>query len=164
MLLRTLGHMHFWIMVFSVYIPRSGVAKRYGKSIFSFWGTTILFFIVAAPLYRRRKWQPTPVFLPRILWTEEPGKLLSIGSHKVGHDWSDLACMHALENWMATHSSILAWRIPGTEDPGGLPSMVSHRVRHNWSDLAAATAPIYILTKSVGQLPFLHTLSSIYYL
>ena len=39
---------------------------------------------------------------------------------------------------MATHSSILAWRIPGTGEPGGLPSMRSHRVRHDWSDLAAA--------------------------
>ena len=39
---------------------------------------------------------------------------------------------------MATHSSILAWRIPGTEEPGGLPSLGSHRVRHDWSDLAAA--------------------------
>ena len=42
------------------------------------------------------------------------------------------------EKEMATHSSILAWRIPGTEEPGGLPSMGSHRVGHNWSDLAAA--------------------------
>ena len=32
---------------------------------------------------------------------------------------------------MATHSSILAWRIPGTEEPGGLPSVGSHRVRHD---------------------------------
>jgi len=39
---------------------------------------------------------------------------------------------------MATHSSVLAWRIPGTGEPGGLPSMGSHRVRHDWSDLAAA--------------------------
>ena len=45
---------------------------------------------------------------------------------------------HALEKEMATHSSVLAWRIPGTEDPGGLPSMGSHRVGHNCSDLAAA--------------------------
>ena len=35
---------------------------------------------------------------------------------------------HALEKEMATHSSVLAWRIPGTEEPGGLPSMASHRV------------------------------------
>ena len=41
---------------------------------------------------------------------------------------------------MATHSSVLAWRIPGTEEPGGLLSMGLHRVRHNRSDLAAAAA------------------------
>ena len=46
----------------------------------------------------------------------------------------------ALEKEMATHSSVLAWRLPGTEEPGGLPSMRSHRVRHDWSDLAAAAA------------------------
>ena len=38
---------------------------------------------------------------------------------------------HALEKEMATHSSVLAWRIPGTEEPGGLPSMGSHRVGHD---------------------------------
>ena len=38
---------------------------------------------------------------------------------------------HALEKEMATHSSVLAWRIPGTGEPGGLPSMGSHRVGHN---------------------------------
>ena len=47
---------------------------------------------------------------------------------------------HALEKEMATHSSILAWRIPGTGEPGGLPSMGSHRVGQDWSDLAAAAA------------------------
>ena len=47
---------------------------------------------------------------------------------------------HALEKEMATHSSVLAWRIPGTGEPGGLPSMGSHRVGHDWSDLAAAAA------------------------
>ena len=41
---------------------------------------------------------------------------------------------------MATHSSVLAWRIPGTGKPGGLPSMGSHRVGHDWSDLASAAA------------------------
>ena len=41
---------------------------------------------------------------------------------------------------MATHSSVLAWRIPGTAEPGGLPSMGSHRVGHDWSDLVAAAA------------------------
>ena len=46
----------------------------------------------------------------------------------------------ALEKEMETHSSVLAWRIPGTGEPGGLPSMGSHRVRHDWNDLAAAAA------------------------
>jgi len=41
---------------------------------------------------------------------------------------------------MATHSSVLAWRIPGMAEPGGLPSVGSHRVGHDWSDLAAAAA------------------------
>ena len=45
---------------------------------------------------------------------------------------------HPLEKEMASHSSVLAWRIPGTGEPGGLPSMGLHRVGHNWSDLAAA--------------------------
>ena len=47
---------------------------------------------------------------------------------------SDFTCMfhlHALEKEMATHSSVLAWRIPGTGEPGGLPSMGLHRVRHD---------------------------------
>ena len=45
-----------------------------------------------------------------------------------------------IEKEMATHSRILAWRIPGTGEPGGLPSVGSHRVRHDRSDLAVAAA------------------------
>ena len=41
---------------------------------------------------------------------------------------------------MATHSSVLAWRIPGTEEPVELPTMGSHRVGHDWNDLLAAAA------------------------
>ena len=60
-----------------------------------------------------------------------------------------------LEELMATHSSVLAWRIPGTGEPGGLPSMGSHRVGHDWSNLAAAeeelknkhTETIYTITE-----------------
>ena len=62
---------------------------------------------------------------------EEPGGLLSIGLHRVGHERSDLARMHALQKEMATHFHILAWRIPGTEGPAGLPSVGSHRVGHD---------------------------------
>ena len=46
---------------------------------------------------------------------------------------------------MATHSSVLAWRIPGTGEPGGLPSMGSHRVGHDSSDLTAAAAAVHTL-------------------
>ena len=47
-----------------------------------------------------------------------------------------------VEKERATHSSVLAWRIPGMGEPGGLPSMGSHRVEHDWSDLAAAAAAV----------------------
>ena len=52
---------------------------------------------------------------------------------------------HALEKEMATHSSVLAWRIPGTGEPGGLLSMGSHRVGHDWSNLAARAAAFWWL-------------------
>ena len=54
---------------------------------------------------------------------------------------------HALEKEMATHSSVLAWRIPGTGEPGGLLSLGSHRLRHDWSNLAAS----YETGDSVGK-------------
>ena len=79
----------------------------------------------------------------QIPWTEEPGRLQSMGSLRVGQDWATSISLftfhfHALEKEMATLSSVLAWRIPGTGESGGLPSMGSHRVRHYWSNLAAA--------------------------
>ena len=91
----------------------------------------------------RRQWQPTPVLLP--------GKFHDRGAwwatvHKVAKsrtwlsDFSFPFHFHALEKEMATHSSVLAWRIPGTGKPGGLPSVGSRRVGHDWSDLAAAAA------------------------
>ena len=99
----------------------------------------------------------------RIPWTKESGGLPSIGSYRVGHNWSNLAAAAAaatiywgfpcsavvknppatqvtrvwclgredpLEKKMATHSSILDWRIPQTEEPGRLQSMGLQRVRH----------------------------------
>ena len=59
-------------------------------------------------------------------------------------DFTVIFHIHALEKEMATHSSILVWRIPGTKEPSGLPSMGSYRVGHDWSDLAVAVA-IHIL-------------------
>ena len=66
--------------------------------------------------------------------------------HGVAKSWTWLSgfpftfYFHALEKEMATHSSVLAWRIPGMGEPGGLLSMGSHRVGHDWRDLAAAAA------------------------
>ena len=83
----------------------------------------------------------------KIPWIEEPGRLESMGSLRVGHDWATSLSLftftfhfHELEKEMATHSSVLAWRIPEMGEPGELPSMRSHRVRYDWSDLAAAAA------------------------
>ena len=73
---------------------------------------------------------------------QAPGEIVKLREawyaavHGVAKNWT----WHALEKEMATHSSVLAWRIPGMAEPGGLPSMGSHRVGHNWSDLAVAAA------------------------
>ena len=87
---------------------------------------------------------------------EEPGRLQSTGSLRVRHDWATSLSLstfhfHALEKEMATHSSVLAWRIPGTGKPGGLPSMRSHRVGHDWSDLASAAIYYSVQFSSVAQ-------------
>ena len=68
--------------------------------------------------------------------------------HWVAKSWTWLSDFtftfhsHALEKEMATHSSVLAWRIPGTGEPGGLQSLGSHRVGHDWNDLAAAVTQL----------------------
>ena len=91
---------------------------------------------------QRRQWHPIPVLLPgKTPWIEEPGRLQSVGvsrSQTRLNDFTFIFHFHALEREIATHSSILAWRIAGMGQPGGLPSMGSHRVWHDWSDLAAA--------------------------
>ena len=64
---------------------------------------------------------------------------------------------HALEKEMATHSSVLAWRIPRTREPGGLPSMGSHGVGHDWSNLTVAAE-----TQVLASWYFCHTLHLTY--
>ena len=84
----------------------------------------------------------------------EPGRLQSMGSLRVGRDWASslsLFTFHALEKEMATHSSVLAWRIPETGEPRGLPSMGLHGVRHDWSDLAAAAAAAVYISMLLSQ-------------
>ena len=70
-------------------------------------------------------------------------KLMSIGLR----DFTFTFHFHALKKEMATHSSVLAWRIPGTKEPDRLPSMGSHRVGHDWSNLAAAAAAQLLWTE-----------------
>ena len=85
-------------------------------------------------LARKRQWHPTPVLLPG----KSHGRRSLVGcSHGVAKSRTGLSYFtftfhfHALEKKMATHSSVLAWRIPGMGEPGGLPSMGSHRVGHD---------------------------------
>ena len=85
----------------------------------------------------RRQWQPTPVLLPG----KSHGRKSLIGYKATVHgvvkseprlsDFTFTFHFHALEKEMATHSSVLSWRIPGTGEPGGLPSMGSQRVGHD---------------------------------
>ena len=87
-----------------------------------------------SPLVLEKAMAPhSSTFAWKIPWTEEPGRLQSMGSLRVGHDFTFTFTFHfhALEKERATHSSVLAWRIPGTGEPGGLPSMGSHRVGHD---------------------------------
>ena len=77
--------------------------------------------------------------------------------HGVARSWTRLSNFtlffhfHALEKEIATHSSVLAWRIPGKEEPGWLPSMGSHRVGHDWSDFSSSSRGILIYTYSCSQ-------------
>ena len=104
-----------------------------------------LFFKTIAFIWGKAMATHSSTLAWKISWAEEPGRLQSMGSRRVGHDCATSLSrftftfhFHALEKEMATHSSILAWRIPGAAEPGGLLSVGSHRVRHDWSDLAAA--------------------------
>ena len=64
-------------------------------------------------------------------WMEEAA-VHGVAKSRAGlSDFIFTFCFHALEKEMATHSSVLAWRIPGTGEPSGLPSMGSHRVGHD---------------------------------
>ena len=64
-------------------------------------------------------------------------------------DFTSTSHFHALEKEMATHFSVLAWRIPGTGEPGGLLSMGLHRVGHDWSDSAAAAADSILKSRDI---------------
>ena len=88
----------------------------------------------SSPSSSPRQWHPTPVLLPG----KSHGRRSLVGCSPGGRsrrtqlsNFTFTFHFHALEKEMATHSSVLAWRIPGTREPGGLPSMGSHRVGHD---------------------------------
>ena len=104
---------------------------------------------------RRRQWHPTPVLLPgkshgwRSLEGWSPwGRWGSDMTERL-HFYFSLSC---IGEGNGTHSSVLAWRIPGMGEPGGLPSMGSHRVGHDWSDLAAAAVYVCLYINILKQL------------
>ena len=104
---------------------------------------TSLFFNVLTRLVISEKAMTThsSTFAWKIAWMEEPGRLQSMGSLRIGHNWANSLSLFTFKQRgkeMTTHSSVLAWRIPGMGEPGGLLSMGSHRVGHDWCDLAAA--------------------------
>ena len=96
------------------------------------------------------KWHPTPVLLPR----KSHGQRSLVGCSPWGHysqtqlsDFTFTFHFHALEKEMATHSSVIPWRIPGTGKPGGLLSTGLHRVRHDWAtELNWTVVPCPVLT------------------
>ena len=94
-------------------------------------------------IYQRRQWQLIPVLLPGKSqgWRSLVGCVHGVAKSRARlSEFTFTFHFHAMEKEMATHFSVLAWRIPGMGEPGGLPSMGSHRVGHDWSDLAVAAA------------------------
>ena len=81
----------------------------------------------------RRQWHPTPILLPGKShgWRSLVGCSGVAKSRTRLSDFTFTFHFHALEKEMATHSSVLAQRIPGMGEPGGMPSMGSHRVGHD---------------------------------
>ena len=111
-------------IILSLFYLKKGHQGKYGRKK----NTQYLLTLIRKALgpHWRRKWQPTPVLLPG----KYHGQRSLVGSSPWGRQESDTTerlyfpfHFHALEKEMATHSSVLAWRIPGTGEPGGLPSM-----------------------------------------
>ena len=109
-------------------------------------------------------WHPTPVLLPG----KSHGWRSLVGCSPWGRWGSDMterlhfhSSLSCIGEGNATHSSVLAWRIPGTGEPGGLLSMGSHRVGHDWSDLVVVVVDlqlsqnkrVYLKSKAKHQTP-----------
>ena len=129
--------------------------KFYWQEEFRWGWTRVMKFGIPCDLEQRRQWHPTPVLIH--------GWRSLVGCSPWGRWELDVTerlhfHFHALEKEMATHSSILAWRIPGMGEPGGLPTLGLHIVGHDWSDLAAAA--VTLREPKLGQVTDLHKVLS----
>ena len=114
-----------------------------GPDLLKFRNTLVLFKFIfkrvdKVAINQKRKSEGNGTPLQYSLPGKSHGRRSLVGCSPLGREESETTerlHFHALEKEMASHSSVLAWRIPGTGEPGGLPSMGSHRVRHDWSDL-----------------------------
>ena len=115
------------------------------------WGEREISLI--SPLIKRTRWHPTPVLLPG----KSHGRKSLVGCSTWGREESDMTGrlhFHALEKDMATHSSVLAWRIPGTGEPGGLPSRVAKsRTRPKWLSSSSSSSHILRALPSILNTP-----------
>ena len=124
-------HFHLWELSGSLF-----VCFEEGEQILKVWEYVLYGFniICLHILLWRRQWHPTPVLLPG---KSHGWRNLLAAVHGVAKSRTQLSeftfTFHfpALEKEMATHCSVLAWRIPGTGEPGGLPSVGLHRVGHD---------------------------------
>ena len=128
---------------FIIWAPREALLEEWKHSNTDFFKKCVYLFGCTRSFLRRRQWHPAPVLLPRKSHGRRAWWSAVHGVAKSGTRLSDFTFtfhFHALEKQMATHSSVLAWRIPGTGEPGRLLSLGLHSVGHDWSDLAAAAA------------------------
>ena len=137
-----------------MWAPISGPYSKFPVRCWWFWAYISCTWC-CVPSDEGIQWHPTPV-----VFLENPmdGGAWWAAVHGVAKsrtrlsDFTFIFHFHALEKEMATHSSVLAWRIPGTGEPGGLPSMGLHRVRQDWSDLAAAEPRSHSRVEKVGRM------------
>ena len=140
----------YFRVCFNVYIKKNNSRNVF---LYLIWGSrkpvkyrSILFpFVVAHYLNSEKAMVPhSSTLVWKIPWAEEPGRLQSMGSRGVGHNWATslslLTFVHWRRKWQPTPVFLPGesqGRVRVRVRPGGLPSMGSHRVGHDWSDLAA---------------------------
>ena len=126
----------------SMYTSNWGIVVLFKKYFPVEMWSLVLYLSLFIHCTQRRQWHPTPVLLPG----KSHGRRSLVGYSPWGGEESDTTeqlhfhfSLSCIGEGNATHSSVLAWRIPETGEPGGLPSMGSYRVGRDWSELAEHT-------------------------